>query len=120
MITEPLFDRLGGEDGMRKISSDIIDLHLVNPKIKDRYAGCKPEKLKEGLSTFLMQGTGGPQNYHGKDMRSAHEAMNIDDIEYMSMIDDMMKAFEMNGVEARERGEFLYILYCLRPLIVGQ
>jgi len=113
-----LFERLGGEKGIRKISNDIVDLHTKNEVISARFASSDLTKLKDTVTKFFISGSGGPQIYEGKDMRTAHQHMNISDNEYMAAVDDVMVALTMSEVGEREKGEILYIFYTLRPEVV--
>jgi len=113
-----LFERLGGEQGIRKISNDVVDLHAKNSSISARFASSDLTQLKEIVAKFFISGSGGPQIYDGKDMRTAHQNMNISDHEYMAAVDDVMSALTMNDIGDREKGEVLYIFYSLRPDVV--
>ena len=56
--------------------------------------------------------------YEGKDMLSAHRGMNIDDAEFVAVLDDAMAALDKNGIGQREKEEALFILYGLKAEIV--
>ncbi len=114
-----LFERLGGEEGIHKISSDVVDLHTKNESISARFASSDLIQLKETVAKFFISGSGGPQVYEGKDMRTAHQHMNISDHEYMAAVDDVMTALTMNNIGDKEKGEVLFIFYSLRPEVVG-
>jgi len=118
-MSNSLFERLGGEEGIRKISSDVVDLHRKNPTISARFSKSDLPTLKNTVSEFFITGSGGPEVYKGKDMLSAHKHMNISDNEYMAAVDDVMTALTNNGIGDREKGEVLHIFYTLRPDIVG-
>ena len=117
-MSETLFERLGGEEGIKNISSDVVDLHMKNPTIAARFAGTDAPKLKQTVTEFFIQGSGGPEVYTGKDMRTAHLHMNISDDEYMAAVDDLMTALDKNGIQQRAKEEVLYIFYSLRPDVV--
>lgn len=116
-MPDTLFARLGGADAISLIASDLVDNHLANPLIAARFAGSDVPKLKKTAADFFITGSGGPQVYAGKDMRSVHRHMNISDIEFMATVDDLMLA--LAGVGDREKAEVLYIFYSLRPDVVG-
>jgi hemoglobin len=118
-MSETLFDRLGGASGIAKIASDLVDNHMANPLISSRFAGSDANSMKKKAADFFSMGSGGPQNYDGKDMLSAHKHMNISDNEYMAAVDDLMAALSNSNVGDREKGEVLYIFYTLRPEVVG-
>ncbi|MCC3860366.1 group I truncated hemoglobin [Pseudemcibacter aquimaris] len=114
-----LFERLGGEDGIVKISNDIVENHNVNPLIKARFESSDHDKLKKMVSDFFITGSGGPACYEGEGMLAVHKGMNISDNEYMAAVDDVMKALDSNGIGDQEKSEVLYIFYQLRPEVVA-
>lgn len=118
-MTTSLFDRLGGEENIKKISNDLVELHMANPILKARFVDSDPSSLKKTITDFFIMGSGGPNNYEGKDMLTAHKGMNISDNEYMTTVDDVMKALDQNGIGDTEKAEVQYIFYNLRPDVVG-
>ena len=119
-MTESLYERLGGTDGLERIADVLIDNHVNNPRISRRFADSDVTALKKGAATFIISGTGGPSVYEGKDMIATHKGMNISDDEFMAVVDDAMGALDSNGVAQREKEEVLFILYCLRAEVVNQ
>ena len=113
-----LYERLGGTEGISMIASDLIDIHVANPRIAPRYASSDLDKVKHAAATFFISGTGGPDIYEGKDMLSAHQGMNIDNDEFVAVLDDAMAALERNGVGQREKEEVLAILFSMKGDIV--
>jgi hemoglobin len=118
-MTDTLFARLGGADAIAMIASDLVDNHMANPLIGNRFAGSDPVAMKKKATDFFSMGAGGPDHYDGLDMLSAHKHMNISDTEYMAAVDDLMKALTHANVGDREKAEVLYIFYTLRPDVVG-
>jgi hemoglobin len=113
-----LYERLGGTDGIKAIASDLVDFHLNNPRIAPRYADSDVAAVKNAAATFFIAASGGPSVYEGKEMLAAHRGMNIDDAEFMAVLDDAMAALEKNGIGQREQEEVLFFLYGLKPEIV--
>lgn len=118
-MTASLYDRLGGTEGCTQIASDLVDTHLANPRIAPRYAGSDVAKLKNGAATFLITGTGGPACYEGQDMLATHKGMNISGGEFLAVLDDALIALQKNNVGQREQEELLYVLYSMKPEVVG-
>jgi hemoglobin len=119
-MTETLFTRLGGIEGIHRIASDLVDAHMANTLINKRFAGSNVLSLKKLAAEFFIAGSGGPADaYKGKDMLSAHRHMNISDNEFMAAVDDLMFAMTKNGLGDTEKAEALYIFYQLRPNVVG-
>jgi hemoglobin len=117
-MTASLYERLGGTDGITKIASDLVDIHLANPRIAPRYVNSDVAKVKNGAATFFIAGTGGPPVYKGEDMLATHKGMNIDSGEFMAVLDDALAALDNNNVGQREKEEVLYILYSMKSEVV--
>jgi hemoglobin len=113
-----LYERLGGTEGITRLASDLVDLHIANPRIAPRFAASDPAKVKNAAATFFITGSGGPNVYEGKDMLSAHKGMNIDEAEFNAVLDDVLEALEKNNIGQREKEEVLYIMYSMRKDVV--
>lgn len=113
-----LYERLGGAEKIRTITGDILDNHLNNPTVSVRYQDSEREKLIDTVAEFVCAGTGGPQEYTGKDMLTTHRGMNINEVEYLAVIDDIMAALDKNGVGDQEKMEVLMICYSLKGEIL--
>ena len=77
-MSSPLYERLGGTEGITKIASDLIDIHLANPRIAPRYAKSDIAAVKNGAATFFISGTGGPDVYAGKDVLASIRVCCVD------------------------------------------
>lgn len=117
-MSKTLFERLGAEQGITAIASDVVDNHLANKTIASRFAGGDVNAMKNGAASFFITGTGGPNIYKGKDMLATHKGMNISAAEFMAVLDDTLAALEKNNVGQREQEEVLFVLYGMRSAIV--
>ena len=118
MSDASLYERLGGEDKIRQIAGDIFDNHLANDAVKARYVDSDRDNVIKLVTEFICAGTGGPQAYTGRNMLDTHRGMNINEQEYMAVLDDIMGALEKHGVGQREQEELLMISYSLRKEIL--
>jgi hemoglobin len=117
-MSESLYERLGGEMGLSAIVRDALKKHQNNPIVKTRFQDSDMDALHRLAVDFFGMGSGGPQKYGGKDMRSAHRSMNISEEEYMAVIDDILAALDEHQVAPDTRNEVLGILYSLKGEIV--
>ena len=117
-MSDTLYERLGGTEGITKIASDLVDLHMANPRIAPRFATSDVSNVKNGAATFFIAGSGGPDVYKGKDMLTTHKGMNIDADEFIAVLDDAIEALDKNDVGQREKEEVLYILYSMKSEVV--
>lgn len=117
-MSETLYERLGGTEGITKIANDVVDNHVANPAIATRFTESDIPALKNAAATFFITGTGGPDVYKGKDLLAAHKGMNISAAEFMAVLDDTLGALEKNNIDQREQEEVLFALYSMRSQIV--
>jgi len=120
-----LYERLGRVEGITAIVDDIIDKHMKNPGINARYLPLKDDpdhfaEVRQHLINFLASGSGGPEEYTGKDMVAAHRGMNISAGEYMDVMDDIMSSLEKNQVDEQSKKDVLAIAYSLKDQMIGK
>lgn len=123
MEAKSLFERLGGSSGIEHIVEEVASRHLENPAINARFRPYleQPQKLQElkvHLARFLEMGSGGPQRYTGRDMKSTHKGMNISPGEYMAALDDIMGALAKVGVDAQTQNDVLAVAWSLKADII--
>ncbi|WP_019669751.1 group I truncated hemoglobin [Eudoraea adriatica] len=120
-----LYERLGGSDGISRIVDDAIEEHMNNPAVNARFLPLKeePERLKvikQHTIEFFSSGSGGPPEYNGQDMETAHKGMNISHDEYMHVIDDVLAALDKNDINDEAKKDVLYILWSLKGMILSK
>ena len=120
-----LFERLGGRIGISKIVDDTVENHMNNTNINARFLPLKNEHeklaiIKTHTIDFFSMGSGGPANYHGRDMETAHKGMNISPGEYVHTVDDIFAALDKNGIDEAAKKEVLYILWSLKGMIISK
>ena len=117
-MTASLYERLGGGDGLSVIVKDTLDNHLNNPLVRSRFQSADIDKLHRLAVEFFGMGSGGPEQYSGRDMLKTHRGMNISEQEFIAVIDDILEALDKNDIDDGARTEVLGILYSLKGDIV--
>lgn len=124
-MSKTLFERLGGREGIAAIVDDTVENHMSNTAVNARFLPLKeqPERLaiiKNHTIDFFVAGSGGPNNYKGKDMVTAHTGMNISPAEYMHVIDDIFSALDKNNIDEDSKKDVLAILWSLKGMMIGK
>jgi hemoglobin len=102
-MPKTLWERLGGEDGVKKVVDDLVATAATDPKVNfDRNGKVKVDvpKLKKQVVAFFSSATGGPIKYTGKSMKEAHKGMGITEAEFNAFAGHLKAALEKNGVKA--------------------
>lgn len=118
-----LYERLGSAAGISAIVDDIVEAHMNNPVIKERFLPYrdKAEQLaaiKKHTCDFFGAGSGGPEQYSGKEMRLAHQGMNITEEEYTSTVEDIVAVLDKHQIDEQTKKEVLGITDFLKDQII--
>lgn len=117
--TTTLYERLGRRDGITRITQQLIKNHLANPLVNRRYAQIEDmDRVERNVIDFFCAGAGGPETYHGKDLVATHRGMNVNEQEFVAVIDDAMAALESCDVDLSTRNEVLAILWSMKPEVI--
>jgi len=121
IMSDLLFDRLGGADGVASIVKSVVANHLANPTIKTRYENIEDlDATAQKVVEFFTVGSGGPGAYTGRSMEETHKGMNVSEEEYLAVVDDTMKAIKDHGLSEETYKDVLAILYSLKGEVVRQ
>jgi hemoglobin len=114
-----LYERLGGSAGIAAIVDDVIAAHLANPVVAPRYRNVKDmEQLRRVSREFFCAGAGGTEKYTGRDMRTAHQGMNVSEQEFLAVVDDVMGVLGRHRIDDSTQKDVLAILYGFRGEII--
>lgn len=117
--TTSLYERLGQREGIARITRSLIENHMANPLVKTRYENSADlGRVEQRVIEFFCAGAGGPETYSGKDMLATHRGMNINEQEFLTVIDDAMAALESNGIDLGTRNDVLAILWSLKGEVI--
>jgi hemoglobin len=119
-----LWQRLGGEAGVRKVVDDWFAIVAEDEKADFTRGGkFKPneeqlEALKKAAVAFVSQATGGPLKYTGKSMKVAHKGMEITNEQFDATVADLVQALEKNEVPKEDIAALIKIVSTTRKDIV--
>ncbi len=72
-----LSDKLGGSEAIRQTVDAFYDRVLGVEQLASFFAKTNMDWLKKSQIALFSQALGGPQKYEGKDMKSAHRRLSI-------------------------------------------
>lgn len=119
-----LYDRLGGLGPISVVVSDFLDEMIPDPKLNENPAIDEARErvpapyLKYQVTAFVCQATGGPCEYHGRDMKSSHAHLNITEDEWDRMVTIFKGVLADHGVPEKETKELLELLGTTKDDIV--
>jgi hemoglobin len=120
-----LYERLGGKDAIAKVVDGALKAISEDKRINKYFTKTlkdpkKVEALKTNLIDQICQATGGPCEYKGKDMKTAHKGMKIKEADFTAFVEDVTKALEGAGVGKTEQEELLGALAPMKADIVEE
>ena len=119
-----LYDRLGGLMPISVVVSDFIDAIVPdavmneNPAIDAARQRVPAAYLKYHVTAMVCQATGGPCQYHGRDMKESHVHLNITEKEWDRMVTIFKEVLAEHKVPEKETQELLEILGSTKADIV--
>lgn len=122
MLT-PLFDRLGGLDAITAVVDDFLGNVVGDDRINKFFAETvkspgRVQALRRNLIDLVCVGSGGPCEYKGRDMKRAHQGMQISDVEFDALVEDLVKSLDKFKVPVTEKAALLGVLAPMRGDIV--
>jgi hemoglobin len=84
---------------------------LKDPIVSPFFTKTDMKKQVQSQKSFITMVCGGPNNYHGKDMKAAHDKMNIGKKEFDATWHNLEQALQYYKVPATETKELKEIFY---------
>lgn len=119
----PLYDRLGGKEGVDLIVDRFILNILSNPELRPAFAETPIyalPNLKRKFAQQICDIADGPCTYKGLDMVAAHEGMDITLAQFNAMGREMQAALRRYRIEDGAQRELLTLMGRMRDDIVGK
>ncbi|EAR82986.2 protozoan/cyanobacterial globin family protein (macronuclear) [Tetrahymena thermophila SB210] len=113
-----LIDRIGGEAKIEVLVGLLVDRIYSDQRINSFFATVESQKHKETLKSFLIQLTGGPKIYKGKNLREAHSGLKINDVQFNAFMTHLRESLKQMKVEPSVFHDFCGFFESLRPQIV--
>jgi hemoglobin len=113
---QSLYDRLGGLMSISVVVNDFIDVLVPdaflneNPAIDAARKIVPAPYLKYHVTAMVCQATGGPCQYHGRDMKTSHTHLNITEREWDRMVVLFKEVLTKHKVPDQESRELLAII----------
>jgi hemoglobin len=115
-----LYDRLGQKPAITLVVDRFLQRVLADERINARFFNIDATRLRNLLIEQICQASGGPCTYTGRDMKTAHTSMGIDEGEWSALIADLKGALDDYKVPAREQNDLLGAFGPMKPDIVGR
>ena len=105
-------------DGIQRIMDDFIVRITHDPRIEARFTDANLTRLNLLLVEQVCYLTGGPCEYGGKDMKSAHAAMGLRNDDFNALAEDLQLSMDKEGVPFAAQNRLLAKLAPMQRAIV--
>lgn len=108
----------GGQDGIRRIVSGFATLNYSDPVIGEIFAGNDRTRFERTFFEQLCFILGAGCTYTGRDMRSAHKDMGVQQADMNRLVENLQKAMAAEGVSFQAQNRLLSKLAPMRRDVV--
>jgi hemoglobin len=119
---DSLYSRLGGYDGIAAVVDDLLPRLLEDPILRRFWTSPRSidtnNRERQLALDFIVASAGGPTFYLGRDMKTAHKGMGINQKDYAAFERHLAAALETFNVPQRERNEVMNFIASLESDIV--
>jgi hemoglobin len=98
LADDPLFQDLGGRDGIATIVNDATVNFLADPRIKATFDQTDMDRFKTNLTDQLCVVAGGPCVYKGHTMSEAHKGLHLTNADFNALVEDLQAGMDKAGV----------------------
>jgi hemoglobin len=107
-----VFKAFHGKEGIARITSDLVDRNVSDPRIKDIFATADIPRLKRTLTEQFCYILAGPASeggcdYTGKDMSATHQNQGITPRDFNILVENLQRAMDKEGVPFAAQNKLL-------------
>jgi len=113
-----LYAAFGGEAGVARIVDRLVDLSLADARLGPIFEPFDMIRLRRTLKEQFCYLLGGPCAYTGRDMRSAHADMGLQQKDFALLVEHLRTAMKEADVPFRRQNQFLAILAPMRRAVI--
>jgi len=102
MPPSDLYQRLGGSQAIRSAVDIFYERVLADPVLRPFFETTDMSLQRQKQARFLAYAFGAPTNYEGKDMRAAHQPLDLDDGHFDAVLGHLTQTLRQIGVGEAE------------------
>jgi hemoglobin len=106
------------EAGIDRIIDDFVGRITTDPRIAERFQNANLARLRLELKQQVCYLTGGPCAYSGKDMKTAHQSMGLQNLDFNALAEDLQLAMDKEQVSFAAQNRLLAKLAPMQRVIV--
>jgi len=120
--SDTLYARMGGYDVIAAMADDFIAWIVADDRLSrlfvTGYTDARIKVIRQHVVDLLCQLTGGPCVYTGRDMKTAHKGLGIDEADWKTASDLLIAALTKYRVGPQEQREFMQIIEDMKADVI--
>ncbi len=121
---DSLYSRLGGYDAIAAVADDLLPRLRSDPRLQRFWTSPRStdtnNRERQLLVDFISASAGGPTFYLGRDLKTSHKGMGIDQDDYTALKEHLVATLEKFNVPERERDDVMAFISSLEEQIVDK
>ncbi len=106
----PLYDQLGGEQGVVAIVDQFLAKLADDQRINHFFAETNLKRFREKLIEQFCALSGGPCTYTGDSMQQSHAGMGVNHAAFNALVEDLIEAMEHCKIATGAQNRLLALL----------
>ena len=107
---DALYKTFGEKPGLVKLVEDFHVRLLADPRTGPHFKPVNAKNIKEQLTDQFCNVTGGPCQYKGADMKSAHSNLDITKSDFNALVEVLQASMDAQGVGFAAQRQLLALL----------
>lgn len=120
-VEKSLYQRLGGYDAIAAVVDDFLERVYSDPQLERYFEGISEKssmRTRQLTVDMVCNATGGPCYYTGRDMKTVHVGMGINESDWELAVNYLIATLGKFKVPAEEQKELAAIVGSLKEDIV--
>ena len=116
-----LYQRLGGYDAIAAVVDDFVTQLATDPSMGVFFKGHSEDSVKRirmHIIDFICHSAGGPCNYTGRDMKTAHKGLGITEAQWDKSVEYLKNTLNKFKVGQKEQSDLLAAVSSVKNDIV--
>ncbi len=116
-----LYQRLGGYDAIAAVVDDFVTQLVTDPSMGVFFKGHSEDSVKRirmHVIDFICYAAGGPCNYTGRDMKTAHKGLGITEAQWDKSVEYLKNTLNKFKVGQKEQNDLLAAVSSVKNDIV--
>lgn len=118
IVGDSVYKAFHEQAGIDRIIDDFVARVTADPRIAERFQGANLVRLRLELKQQVCYLTGGPCSYTGKDMKTAHAGMNLENKDFNALAEDLQLSMDKEQVDFHAQNRLLAKLAPMQRAIV--